>query len=1142
MHKNPFAPQPSFTPQQPPLPPGPPPPQGSQPDYSGYWAAATAAAAGQQHAQPQYSGQWPGAPPAAAPSAPPRPPADQSALYANYGYGNQWQQAQQRAPQPVTYAAPPQPQQPPPPYNPYQPQQVAFQPPYVPQPQPMPQPPPMMSQAYAMQPAQQRQFFPQQPQQAPIHHTPPQQQHLPPAKRQRFDSGSHNGRMGPQSVPPQPQFQAPPPPPPIAPQGPMGAGAFGGGRGGAGGGHMGRGGGNQNVRGGGRGRGGGGGGGGGGMGNVRGGAPRGGRGGATGFSGGRGGGPSGGGNHLKSHNSRGTLSGGNRDFLSRRGGGSFNSGSGGGGHQQGNASFRARGQGQTRNARHDGGGSSFGQRDGPGNSSFVSSTGGGKREENRRTLTDFKIVGLELRDLGWSWGRLPAASQQDPDKSVEEEAGTQPASQEPAEEGSAEPSSLDAPLSSQPVEDDASAAAGTSSADTTLPDTSVVSSQESRTVSDMSAPSVIPPPPSRIRIYFHTPVTPDDSHPIPHGASTSFGSQEDVGTRKGKRKKIEDDDGDIEERRAPPPPPGGLHDRAMSVDMLDRASAAPSVAETASEGDWLMAAMDPEPEAELHVTEVDSQADDGEGELEATAPVDVVDDSSQDVGHDAVDHGQMDHEGPSAAPALGPEVGPNESEGVDGSAGAQNARATTEDVSGDDVADDSGATVDGGAEIARSGAETLYNASPSMSAPSNLHHPLPPRPRDSLSVTDPIIPAHSQERVSSDAELAADDISSPDVSLHSTQEASADGVHSTGASQPLTQQSTLSVLQDEEPATQTDTQLDVAGASDTSTLVSTSAHSTVSTYGELNSLPMKDEPRVGPPVASANRLSISYASGTKRLVINAEIVDKLKVLRSDGRIEISLRLERTDANNLNGILVEALSDASKSYSPLDVFSPAAESDCSVPPFSKAEMPCDLTLIAHLDTERPLSEPKWVKSGDIQEWLKSMFGRMFWVAGDAAEGWEKKINVVDPDPAPTIWTVLDSWATNTSAGTQSERQRFIRTHMSEADNLLEILLRLVRGERATPFSQSAPAMSSSSVSGPLLAALSQGSAHGAQQTHVSLAVLAMFHMATDFAKKAVGDEQGKVEVEERVGEIIRCLPSHLLYKSLDGMFKEWKKGR
>jgi len=191
----------------------------------------------------------------------------------------------------------------------------------------------------------------------------------------------------------------------------------------------------------------------------------------------------------------------------------------------------------------------------------------------------------------------------------------------------------------------------------------------------------------------------------------------------------------------------------------------------------------------------------------------------------------------------------------------------------------------------------------------------------------------------------------------------------------------------------------------------------------------------------------------------------------------------------------------------------------------------------------------------------MFGRMFWVAGDAAEGWEKKIDVVDPDPvrflavsltiwgsdlaslwnrqAPTIWTVLEGWSVNSPIGTLTERQRFLRTHMTDTDNILEILLRLVRGERATPFSQSAPTISAPSISGPLLSALSQGSAHGAQQTHVSLAVLAMFRMTVEYAKKALGSEKGKSEVEERVGEIIRCLPSHLIYKSLDGIFKEWK---
>lgn len=51
---------------------------------------------------------------------------------------------------------------------------------------------------------------------------------------------------------------------------------------------------------------------------------------------------------------------------------------------------------------------------------------------------------------------------------------------------------------------------------------------------------------------------------------------------------------------------------------------------------------------------------------------------------------------------------------------------------------------------------------------------------------------------------------------------------------------------------------------------------------------------------------------------------------------------------------------------------------------------------YLDKDRPMSEAKWVKTGDIQDWLKTMFGRMFWVAGDAV-GWEKKIDVVDADP-------------------------------------------------------------------------------------------------------------------------------------------------
>jgi len=95
--------------------------------------------------------------------------------------------------------------------------------------------------------------------------------------------------------------------------------------------------------------------------------------------------------------------------------------------------------------------------------------------------------------------------------------------------------------------------------------------------------------------------------------------------------------------------------------------------------------------------------------------------------------------------------------------------------------------------------------------------------------------------------------------------------------------------------------------------------------------------------------------------------------------------------------MEGLSEVTKSYLPLSESDDSVTTDPTVPSFGKVGMPSTLILTVYLDTTRPLSEPKWVKTGDIQDWLKSMFGRMFWVAGEAAEGWEKKIHVVDPDP-------------------------------------------------------------------------------------------------------------------------------------------------
>ncbi|KAG5651708.1 hypothetical protein H0H81_007713 [Sphagnurus paluster] len=1229
MNKNPFVPQPSYTPQQPPLPPGPPPPQPAQPDYSAYWAAAAA-----QHQQPpalqQYTPQWT---PPQPPPQPPRPPPEQSALYANYGYGSQWQRQQQQQQlqqlQAQQYHHPPPPIAQPPPqpptqpgYNPYQPA-AGYPQQYVPQ--PLVAPPQPMTQAYPHpQPQQpQQQFFPQhlqqqQQQQLPpqqrhqLQHTPPQ--HLPPAKRQRFDgpnSNRHNQNQH-HTAPPQAQFQ----PPPSLPTGPY-AGPQGPGRGGApqgmnhipmgpGRGGMGGRGGPAGVAQRGRGAP---------MSGARGAMAGGrGRGGGSGFIGGgsgtASGGPRGGGNSgpLRGHGSRGNF-GGKQDYQNRRGGAS-----GGGYNNQGGGSFRGRGgqhSGSNR-TRHD---ASFTSRDGQ-SSSFGNA---GKKDENRRTLTDFKIVGLEIRDISWTWGVLPAptvkiepiaerpmqdaseplhAAKTDvkeetmdeepiPSQLAAEDSSTQPVIQPPSQPETQTQSQVE----TQPDEPTSPIVAdvpppGPISAAPAAPETSLPSAPQISFEANAHTP-----PPSRIRIYFHTPVTADDSRPIPHNTSPSssftFGATPSD-SRKGKRKKLEDDDGDIEEERARPPPP---QMRGMSAESSVAASVTHT--ETPSEADWLMAAIveggedvegerdtaqdDAEDDEERHVTQIVEPTDNDDDLIEVALQSQSMSQTSDgncmlgDVDMWAAD-GSATAAPEEAGEARTDGATDHETNAAHDGAGANIAPVVAQAPA--EVAETAVVITDECAAIESAPAPALAPAAES-SAPASSE----PAPPPESSISDSIASSHNASSVPSVGEKAADADHSglPDTQvlipnpvppfspkqvkgaikslLAVSVEPTLLDIGSADSTLPPPEDSSLTTLNeqtDEQDETRTQTgdpdmtqEMDhlpepPASPPTSNTLLSTSS---TSTCGDSPTAPVV-KPELKGKTPSANRLSISYAGGNRRLVVDAEVVESFKLFRQDGRIEVLLNIVKEGHDGLKGILVEGLSDLTKSYLPLQTIRDESESDVTLPPFSKLQIPSTLTLLVYLETARPLSEPKWAKSGDIQEWLKSMFGRMFWVAGDAAEGWEKKIQVVDPDPPPTIWTILDGWAANSPAGVPNERQRFLKTHMTETDNILEILLRLVRGERATASYQSGPAISAPSISGPLLSALSQGSAHGAQQTHVSLAVLAMFRMAVEYAKKAVGDK-GKAEVEERVGEIIRCLPSHLVYKSLDGIFKEWrveKKGR
>ncbi|KAK0231108.1 hypothetical protein IW262DRAFT_1342250 [Armillaria fumosa] len=1119
MNKNPFIPQPSYTPQQPPLPPGPPPPpQPAQADYSAYWAAAASAQAQQQHGQAaaaQYNPQWPAA-------QPPRPPAEQSALYANYGYGpqqNHWQrqqQQQQQQQQQFHHPPPPPVAQPPPPppgYNPYQPA-VGYTP-YLPQVTPM-------AQAYPMQQPQQQQpgqqMFPLQiPQQQNrnVHHPSPQ--HLPPAKRQRFDGPSQIHQQHRPQPPPPPQFQPPP-----APSQGMSMGYNQPGVGGRGGGPMsgnsmtmGRGGGNSN-------RGGGTGGGRGGRGQP--GGNRGGMGGrGRNGSGYVGGGGSGGRGSLRGHGSRGNFGGGNN----RRGGGSFNLNSGSYSHQPSN--FRGRGQGHSnRGGRHDG---TFGNREGSMTSSFGSI---GKKDENKRTLTDFRIIGLEIRELSWAWGTLPSslAAKVEPAKpEIEEDVlDEHPVDVEantPLTDGTPVKPPEGEPISGGDYEKSSNGDDATSVTEQNVPVVKV----EDESVVHTHAPEPTDAPPSRIRIYFHTPVTAEDAQPIPHSSTTNPVPSD---SRKGKRKKLEDDDMDLEEGRTQPPPPH------MSD---DRSSVAPSVAETASETDWLMAAIvegedaehdgdEEEVGAQLHVSENAEFLDDDvvihNGMSDAPGIFDVdmagVDKTHTEAGtgshnddpNDEAEHVALAHvDGPESAVSA-----PVEQE--DGQNGVNGSSMSTKDVDAEVLpSDNEGKPHDASDVAALPEAPVLSSLLSSDDAASSVNV--------ETQTADHVGCAETQVSEPSPATAVKEEPQTSPLSRSTT-------LVDIDSQPPGLNSSVASLVEGNgEPTQSTDAHLDHLPEPPASPLSNMQSASTSTASAHGDTIPNMEAKSIRTP--SANRLSISYSNGGRRLIIDAEVVESMKVYRAEGRIEVRISISMDGEKDLKGIILEGLSDTTHSYVPLLFSVEAVESDSTLPPFTKSELPTSVTLIAYLDTTRPLSEPKWVKTGDIQDWLRSMFGRMFWVAGDAAEGWEKKIAIVDPDPPPTIRNVLDGWAVNSPVGAQNERERFVKTHMTEMDNLLEILLRLVRGERATPF-LSGPTISTPSIVGPLLSALSPDSAHGGQQTHVSLAVLAIFRLATEYAQKVVG-EKGKNDVDGRVGEIIRCLPSHLIYKSLDGIFKEWR---
>jgi 20S proteasome subunit alpha 6 len=194
---------------------------------------------------------------------------------------------------------------------------------------------------------------------------------------------------------------------------------------------------------------------------------------------------------------------------------------------------------------------------------------------------------------------------------------------------------------------------------------------------------------------------------------------------------------------------------------------------------------------------------------------------------------------------------------------------------------------------------------------------------------------------------------------------------------------------------------------------------------------------------------------------------------------------------------------------------------SVPPLHKhfsTPSNTGLALNVYLNKKNPLSLPRWCRTNTADEWLHEQFG-------SRAAGWRTKLEIVDPDPPPTLQSILEHWTSSSSFGTTSKRETFTSSLISEPYDLLEILLRLTKGDRSAPTLGHVP----------LATAIRSDSPYASHQTHVSLAILAMYRLTTDYAAKA--GEKSEV-VTEKIGDIIKSLPSGMITKSLDGMFKEW----
>lgn len=138
--------------------------------------------------------------------------------------------------------------------------------------------------------------------------------------------------------------------------------------------------------------------------------------------------------------------------------------------------------------------------------------------------------------------------------------------------------------------------------------------------------------------------------------------------------------------------------------------------------------------------------------------------------------------------------------------------------------------------------------------------------------------------------------------------------------------------------------------------------------------------------------------------------------------------------------------------------------------------------------------------------------------------------------PTFLEIAQTWAdSHSDPSTRSKTRDFVDAAFADVNNIVELMLCLIRGGDLPPSRASPASYRQPQVAELFARALAMGAPQPDEQSSLSLATYAMFKLAIDHGVKA---GLGQEELHREVSEIVRQLPTPMLYKAMEAQYRAW----